>query len=289
MKSRKTLSSRLINRYLLIIRNEEDFAEKTSFTFTYAKLIVLIVFVCIFMLGISLVLVNTALEKWLDPRYAQAETQRQLIALKLAVDSLEWEVEKKDDFITNFQRIVRGDSIPDQADVYAAESQKQKIPKEKVGEENLAEIDAQFRKEFEEQGLMLLASSNTTTSELEEIFFFSPLSGIVSAPYDPKIGHHGIDIVSKKNEPVKCVADGTVFMSSWTQDAGYVIAVQHRSDIISVYKHNSTLLKKAGDFVNAGDVLAIIGNTGELTTGPHLHFELWYNGNPANPEEFVSF
>ena len=119
--------------------------------------------------------------------------------------------------------------------------------------------------------------------------FFSPLAGIISAPYDPKIAHYGVDVVSKKNEPIKSVADGTVILASWTQDAGYVIAVQHRSNVISVYKHNSSLLKKMGEFVSAGDVIAIIGNTGELTTGPHLHFELWYNGNPMDPEEFVSF
>ncbi len=289
MKSRKTFSNQLTNRFLLIIRNEEDFAEKTSFTFTYAKLIVLIVFLSIFMLGVSLFLVNTVLEKWLDPRYVQAETNRKVVALSLAVDSLEWEVQKKEYFIANFQRIVRGDSLLMNEEITLAEAQKMPVQQKKLDKESLPKIDSQFRKEFEEQGLVLLAGSSTPSSELEEIFFFSPLAGVISAPYDTKIGHYGVDVVSKKNEPVKCVADGTVFMASWTQDAGYVIGIQHRSDIISVYKHNSTLLKKPGDFVSAGDVVAIIGNTGEITTGPHLHFELWYNGNPVNPEEFVSF
>src|SRR5690606_4605683 len=125
--------------------------------------------------------------------------------------------------------------------------------------------------------------------ELQETYFFSPLSGIVSSPYNPKSEHFGVDVVAKKNEPVKCVSDGTVILSDWNQEAGYVIAIQHRNNLISVYKHNSALLKKTGSFVNAGDIIAIIGNTGELTTGPHLHLELWYNGNPVNPEDFVSF
>ena len=96
-------------------------------------------------------------------------------------------------------------------------------------------------------------------------------------------------MVSKKNEPVKCVADGTVIFSDWTQEAGFVIAVQHKGNLISVYKHNSALLKKVGNFVSSGQVIAIIGNTGEFTSGPHLHFEMWYNGNPVDPGEFISF
>ncbi|MEM9983347.1 MAG: M23 family metallopeptidase, partial [Bacteroidota bacterium] len=113
--------------------------------------------------------------------------------------------------------------------------------------------------------------------------------GIVSEKYSSKAKHYGTDIVSKKNEPIKSVTDGTVILSSWTEDTGNVIAIQHKSNIISIYKHNSVLLKKVGDVVKAGEVVAIVGNTGKFTTGPHLHFELWYNGNPVNPERFISF
>ena len=95
--------------------------------------------------------------------------------------------------------------------------------------------------------------------------------------------------MAKTNEPVKGVADGTVIVSSWTQDAGYVMVVQHRGSLISMYKHNAVLVKKVGTFVNAGDIISIVGNSGEMTDGPHLHFEMWYNGNSLNPEEFVTF
>ena len=95
--------------------------------------------------------------------------------------------------------------------------------------------------------------------------------------------------MAKVNEPIKCIADGTVVFSSWTQDSGYVIMVQHRGNLISAYKHNAQLLKKVGTFVNGGEIISIVGNSGELTNGPHLHFELWYNGNSLNPEEFVTF
>lgn len=289
LKSRKTFSSRLTNRYLLIVRNEEDFAEKTTYTFTYAKLILFIVLTSAILLIGSLFLVSTLLEQWFDPRYAQAEANRKLVELSLTVDSLEVEVGRKGEFIQAFQHIVRGDSVLGTEEQYLASADDRQVDAVSTVQTEVSDIDAQFREEFEESGLELLSVGSAARNQLDELFFFSPLSGIISAPYSTKGGHYGVDIVSKKNEPIKSVADGTVLLSSWTQDAGYVIAIQHRSNVISVYKHNSSLLKKSGDFVSAGDVIAIIGNTGELTTGPHLHFELWYNGNPMNPEEFVSF
>jgi len=290
LKSRKTFSNRLTTRYLLIVRNEEDFAEKSTFTFTYAKLILFIVSFSILIFIGSLFLVSTLLEQWFDPRYAQAESNRKLIELSMTVDSLEQQVQKKQTFITSFQQIVRGDSITDNESFYIANAGDRAVEKETMNDPDISEVDSQFRQEFEEDGVELLTvNSSNTSNQLDELFFFTPLTGIISSSYNPKIGHYGVDVVSKKNEPIKSVADGTVILASWTQDAGYVITVQHKSNVISVYKHNSSLLKKPGDFVNAGDVIAIIGNTGELTSGPHLHFELWYNGNPVDPEEFVSF
>ncbi|MEM9672018.1 MAG: M23 family metallopeptidase [Cyclobacteriaceae bacterium] len=244
---------------------------------------------------ISLFLVNTLLKQWFDPRYAQAEANRKLVELSLAVDSLEQEVVQSHQFFNSFQYIVRGDSVLETEETYLANADSRAVDEQisssrEAANQQPSKIDTEFREEFEESGVeMLTSASLAPSSQLDELFFFSPLAGIISAPYDPKIAHYGVDVVSKKNEPIKSVADGTVILASWTQDAGYVIAVQHRSNVISVYKHNSSLLKKMGEFVSAGDVIAIIGNTGELTTGPHLHFELWYNGNPMDPEEFVSF
>ena len=289
MRARKTLSSWLVNRYLLIIRNEENFAEKTTFSFTYAKVILLLVTIFILLMALCLFLVNTLLAQWFDPRHAQMEANKKLYELKVKVDSLSQEVDEKDKFILNFQRVLSGDTtgafdtyennISDQKEVLNSDKDIAKLSK----------VDSQFRQEYEQSDLSLLKFSNVSYNELQELFFFSPISGLVSAPYKVKEGHFGVDIVAKKNEPVKCVADGTVIMASWTQDSGYVIAVQHRGNLISVYKHNAELLKKVGNFVNAGEIISIIGNTGELTDGPHLHFELWYNGNSVNPEEFVTF
>lgn len=290
MKSRKTLSNRLTNRYLLIIRNEENFAEKTTLSFNYAKLIVFLVSAFIIFFVISLYLAKTLLSQWMDPRYAELETNRKLRELVLEVDSLEQEMEKKNVFITSIKNIITGDELADvEGTQVMQEDDRIKSLKQDLNIYALPPIDSQFRKEFEESGMDLVVSRNQDFGELSEIYFISPLSGIVSSPFNVKIDHYGIDVVSKKNEPVKCVADGTVIFSSWTQDSGNVIAVQHRTNLISIYKHNSALLKKVGNFVNSGEIISIIGNTGELTTGPHLHFELWFNGNPVNPEEFVSF
>ncbi|MEL7005369.1 MAG: M23 family metallopeptidase [Bacteroidota bacterium] len=289
MRARKTLSSWLVNRYLLIIRNEENFAEKSTFSFTYAKVILLAVTIFVVLMLLSLLLVETLLAQWFDPRHAQMEANKRLYELSVQMDSLSDEVDKKDLFIKNFQRILNGDTT----DISSFDENRALTPKEVLNEDidvkKLSPIDSQFRQEYEQVDLSLLNFTSNNYNELQEIFFFSPISGFVSAPYNVKEGHLGVDIVAKKNEPVNCVADGTVIMSSWTQDSGYVIAVQHRGNLISVYKHNAQLLKKVGNFVNAGDIVAIIGNTGELTDGPHLHFELWYNGNSVNPEEFVTF
>ena len=124
---------------------------------------------------------------------------------------------------------------------------------------------------------------------IRNFFFFTPLKGFVTNNFNALNSHYGIDIVAKKNEPIKATLDGTVIFCDWTIKTGYVIAIQHQNNIISVYKHNSALMKKEGNYVKAGEVIAIIGNTGELTSGPHLHFELWYDGKAVNPKEFMRF
>jgi murein DD-endopeptidase MepM/ murein hydrolase activator NlpD len=212
---------------------------------------------------------------------------QQLFELAQKIDSLGLEVESKDRFIANFQRVLSGDtaSFNDPAQTLRGEDQ----PLTKPVTLKATSTDSAFRKDFEKSDLSLISLTNSKYSELEETFFYSPITGFVSDQYDVRKGHLGVDVVAKANEPIKCIADGTVVFSAWTQDAGYVIVVQHRGNLISTYKHNAQLLKKVGTFVNGGEIVAIVGNSGELTNGPHLHFELWYNGNSVNPEEFVTF
>lgn len=119
--------------------------------------------------------------------------------------------------------------------------------------------------------------------------FYSPVRGIVSAGFDPKIPHLATDIATRMNEPIKATLSGHVIFASFTPSTGYVIMVQHLDNLVSVYKHCAALLKKTGSFVRGGEVIALVGNTGELSTGPHLHFELWSHGNAVNPQDYITF
>ena len=288
MTPKRTISERLSTRYQLVIRKEDNLEEKSSFGFTYAKLLVFSIVIFIIVFVGSLYLAQTLLAKWFDPRYAQRETNKKLDQLARKVDSLALEEENKDQFIQNFKRVLSGDTTSGYVDVSPNLKGNDK-PIKPVSSMKLAPTDSQFRKDFEQSELSLITLTSSKYRELRETFFFTPITGFISDHYDVKKGHYGVDIVAKTNEPVKCIADGTVVMASWTQDAGYVIAIQHRGNLISVFKHNAELLKKVGSFVNAGDIISIVGNSGEMTDGPHLHFELWYNGNSLNPEEFVTF
>lgn len=288
MAARKTFSTWLTNKYLLIIRNEENFAEKITFSFNYARLFLLLALVGLIIISIAIYLVTVALDQWLDPRHAQMVADRQVVELSIKLDSLESEVRNKDLYIENVRRMIAGEEI-----VQIEEESVETELKPADLSENIQPVDSQFRASFENSELSEITTLPITVSssayELRDVYLFSPIDGYdVIDGFNPKKDHFGIDIVSKENEPVLSVADGVVVTSSWTLDGGYIIAIQHAGNLLSVYKHNSELFKNVGNFVAAGEVIATIGNTGEFTTGPHLHLELWHNGNPVNPEEYIA-
>jgi murein DD-endopeptidase MepM/ murein hydrolase activator NlpD len=286
VKPKKTLTDWLSNRYQLVVRNEENLAEKHTVNFTYGRVLVIGVTIFVLLLTASLFLSRTLLAQWFDPRHAQLEANRDLARLYANFDSVARRTEQQDLFIRNFQRMLRGDTSSDFREPSEI-MQSMAVPGLEL---DPSAADSAFRKEYEQSDLAFIAVSNSNKyNELQETFFFSPTTGFVSDKFDVKKGHYGIDIVTKTNEPVKCIADGTVVFASWTQDSGYVIGIQHPGNLLSIYKHNAGLYKKVGTFVNAGEILSIVGNSGEMTNGPHLHFELWYNGNAINPEEFVTF
>ena len=234
-------------------------------------------------------MVTGVFEKWLDPRHAEREAKREIARLTMAVDSLEQLDKMKDRYIDNLSNLVTGQD--DQyAEVENRELSDEEIEASENSTEDLNEADMEFRREFEEENLGNL-TLNTTSETLQDIFLFNPVNkdAVVISKFDPKINHYGLDILARKDEPIKSAGDGTVIFAGWTVENGHVLAIQHRSNLISIYKHNSELLKKVGNFVSQGEIISIIGNTGELTTGPHLHFELWYNGNPVDPGEFIDF
>ncbi|MFM9075302.1 MAG: M23 family metallopeptidase [Bacteroidota bacterium] len=286
-KTKKSLYDRLTTRYQLVVRNEDNLEERSVGGLSNARVIGVFAAVFFGLFFLCLFLAQTLLARWYDPRHAQLEANKRLLELVVRVDSLVTEVDRKDKFISSIQRILRGDtaSLGNPGELLRGQDK----PVVQPNALNLGDAGNEFRKDYEQTDLSLSGITGNNYSELQETFFFSPITGFISDRYDAKRGHYGIDIVTKANEPVKCIADGTIIMSSWTQDSGYVIMVQHQANLISVYKHNAELLQKVGSIVNAGEILSIVGNSGEMTSGPHLHFELWYNGNSLNPEEFVTF
>jgi murein DD-endopeptidase MepM/ murein hydrolase activator NlpD len=286
LSSKKTISSWLTSKFQLIIRNEENLSEKSTISFTNARLIVILFTFFTFLLVLSLFLSKTLLKQWFDPRYEITEANKKIIDLSSKVDSMSYSIQRQRIFINTFKSIVAQDFKG--IDTTASNNPESKSSSRDGELDYITPVDSQIRHEFEQQGDLYAGLNSQYSMELQDIYLFSPLSGIISAPFDLRKEHYGVDIVAKADEPVKCIADGSVLIASWTQDSGYVIVVQHRNNLISVYKHNSALLKKVGNFVSAGEIIAFIGNTGELTTGPHLHFELWMNGNPVDPEDFIS-
>jgi len=286
LSAKKTFSNWLTTKYLLIVRNEENFAEKHTYGFNYARVILIGLVIFLIALTLAIFLVRGVLQQWLDPRYSERESRNQLIEMRLGMDSLKYQLISRDIYIENIKKILSGGLDSEQIDSLASPE----IRPEIILDEKLQPIDSVFRAEFENLELSEIPfESRTFTNEFRSIYLFSPLEGVISDNYNPKDGHFGIDLVGKENEPVKAVADGIVIISSWTLDGGHVLVIQHRAGLVSIYKHNSEILKNVGNFVTGGEIIAIIGNSGELTNGPHLHFELWHNSNPVNPEKYVGF
>jgi len=284
-KKKRKFIDRLRNRYRLVVMNDDTFEEKFSLRLKPIGLLILISSVTIAMTTLVIsIIAFTPLREYI-PGYADVDMRRDLIRLTLKSDSLEQTILQRNAFIQNIDNVLSGN--------IAADTTNKKTDKnEKYNALNMKPTDKelQLRKEFEGQDkYSLAAESGGNKTGISNFFFFSPLKGLISSSFNLKERHYGIDIVGPENEAIKCTLDGTVLLATWSSETGYTITVQHSNNLISIYKHNSTLLKKAGDYVKAGEPIAIIGNTGKETSGAHLHFELWYNGNAINPQDYILF
>lgn len=288
MNFRKTLSDWLVHRYRLVMRDEENLEEKSTFRFSYAKLIIFGAALFAILAMCSLALTTTLLARWLHPTYTEQENKKTIIQLSVAVDALEKQTIQQKKFIARLQSIIEGKEVPAD-DLPTTSEQPVETAYSPYTPEHLAAADALLRHEFENSESSLLTTYNKPKQNLKAHFLLPPINGIVTTPCKHSIGHYGVDIVTREKEPIKCIADGVVIFSSWTVETGWVMVVQHNGDLVSTYKHNAALLKKVGNFVEAGEVIAIVGNSGELSTGPHLHFELWHAGSALNPEDFITF
>tara|TARA_B000000557_G_C20801345_1_gene455694 strand:+ start:890 stop:1735 length:846 start_codon:yes stop_codon:yes gene_type:complete len=272
----------LRNRLQIIFRNKRDFKDISFFEFTNLSLSLYLLFFLALIFSISFFLSTTILSQWFDPRFVEKKANEELIRLSNSIDSLIYESQIKDQYIENIMIILSGG----ENEFLEKKSEENKLELQDLTNDYSA-VDSFFRQEFE-SNLSFSEIIRSTDSD-QNLLLMSPVSsGVVSSFYDPSKSHFGIDITCKEEEPIKSVLDGTVLMSSWTKDSGYVISIIHPNNLISVYKHNSKVFVEPGQIVKTGDVISIIGNTGELSTGPHLHFELWLNGKSINPSEFIS-
>lgn len=272
----------LRNRLQIIFRNKRDFKDISFFEFTNLSLSLYLLFFLVLIFSISFLLSTTILSQWFDPRFVEKKANEELIRLSNSIDSLIYESQIKDQYIENIMIILSGG----ENEFLEKKSEENKLELQDLTNDYSA-VDSFFRQEFE-SNLSFSEIIRSTDSD-QNLLLMSPVSsGVVSSFYDPSKSHFGIDITCKEEEPIKSVLDGTVLMSSWTKDSGYVISIIHPNNLISVYKHNSKVFVEPGQIVKTGDVISIIGNTGELSTGPHLHFELWLNGKSINPSEFIS-
>jgi len=284
-QKKKKLIHRLRNRYRLSILNETTFEEKYSTMLSPMFVIAtLIVGFIVSSFLIYLLVAFTPIKQYLIPEYdIFSKYQQDATYSRVMVDSLLKESKIKDRYIQGVKKVLKGEiqnfELSDTAEFL----------QEKIGDFELTPEDSILRKKLAEENKFALRDDNSISSTLENIYLFKPINGTISSDFDPSIGHFGLDLVAPKNEVVKSVLDGTVIFSTYTPEDGNIIQIQHDHNLITVYKHNSKVFKKIGDPVKAGESIAIIGNSGTQTDGPHLHFELWLKGVPTNPNQFFTF
>jgi murein DD-endopeptidase MepM/ murein hydrolase activator NlpD len=246
------------------------------FVFSVAVTLFLIV-------SVTYLIAFTSLREYI-PGYADVKMRRTILKLASRTDSLEKSLVLKEKYLANIAGILGGKPSEERMEKPQADSTKrdQKMENKRSIEDSIlrAEIEA-------EQKASLSGGAGNTN--LRSLLFFSPVKGITTTKFKSRPDHLGIDIVAGKNEAIKATLDGTIIFAGWTMTDGYVVQIQHDENIISIYKHNSALLKKTGDRVKAGQPIAMIGNSGENSNGPHLHFEIWHRGNPVDPQDFLRF
>ncbi|MBN1340207.1 MAG: M23 family metallopeptidase [Bacteroidales bacterium] len=290
-KEKKYWVRKLKNKYKLVIMNADTYEEKLSFLLSRLNVLILGGSIVIFLIILTtFVIAFTPLREYI-PGYTDVSLQREVLRLRQKVDSLEIDFARKNLFLNNLRAILEGkeivvdsssglgEGIPDTQETGYFRSIEDSILRSEY------DRDAAFSLYYPENEEYVLSR----VSHLGSLFFFLPLEGVITNEFNAGAKHFGIDIVAKDNEAVKATLDGTVIFADWTVATGYTISIQHQDNFISVYKHNSVLLKSEGSYVKAGEPIAIVGNSGELSTGPHLHFELWYKGAPVNPRDYIAF
>ncbi len=283
-KKRGEIKRKLLHKYRLVILNESTFEEKISFKLSRLNVFVTGSLFIIGLIGLTTLLIAfTPLREYI-PGYSSTKLKKQATELTYKTDSLVRTLYYANRYLDNVRMVLRGDIENSEVNRDSL-FERFKLDPASV---NLTPIkeDSLLRAEVALEDKYNLFERNVRNTN---VVFFPPLSGTISQSYDTQKKHYAVDVVAPLESPIKSVADGTVIFAEWTADTGHVIIIEHRDGLLSVYKHNASLTKGQGDIVSSGEVIASVGNTGEYTTGPHLHFELWNNGVPLNPTDYIDF
>ncbi|MEL6922698.1 MAG: M23 family metallopeptidase [Bacteroidota bacterium] len=290
-KDEKGRMENLRKNYRLVIMNDETFEEKGSYKLSRLNVYTIIGSASLLVaVMVASLIVFTPLKRFI-PGYGDVSKHAELLRLNKKIDALEDDLSAQKLYADKFRKMVLGDYQPDVVETEATEE----IPDSLLNVPRIEEDEA-LRREIEmdqriQEQAMLSRTVNFSPRDrpIEQMYFMSPVQGEISAGYMPDKKHFGVDVLAPKNTAIKAAMDGFVITSDWTLETGNTLGIQHANNVITFYKHNSVLLKKVGDYVKSGEAIAIIGNTGTLTDGPHLHFELWHKGKPIDPLDYVGF
>ncbi len=280
-KQKQKRVERWRNKFRLVILNDDTFEELLTLRLSPLNVFTFSVFAIVFTIAITSVVIAFTPLKELVPGYASSKIRRQAIELSLKTDSLEGVLRQNERYVGGIQRILQGDVIDSVVQDVASEDTATNTA---VLLSSPSPTDSAFREWVEGETAFSLEQRS---AELDIPQLLAPVEGVVTSSFDRTMGHFAVDIASTKNTPIKSCYEGIVVFADWTSENGHIIIVQHDNNLVSAYKHNSALLKDVGDYVRSGEAIAIIGNSGENSTGPHLHFELWYDGSAINPEDYI--
>ncbi len=282
-RGRKAFWHNIKFKYKLTIINENTLEEVVGIHVSKLNGLSVLLSACtvIFLIAAAII-AFTPLRNYL-PGYMNSEVRSQIVANALRADSLQAALERQSRYVMNIQDILSGQV---KADTVQSIDSLTNLRAEKLMERSKKEEE--FRKQYEEQERYNLTAV-TDVRDAAGLIFYRPLRGVMSAGFNPEKRHFGIDLTASPNESILAALDGTVIMAAYTAEWGYVIQIQHPQNFISVYKHCGSLMKREGEQVKGGEVIALVGKSTEDGDQPHLHFELWHRGNPTNPEKYVVF
>ena len=283
-KDNKKFAKKLLHKYRLVILNEDTFEERLSFKLTKLNVFVAAgLGIIILITGTTFLIAFTGLREYI-PGYSSANLKKQATELAYKTDSLQTALMLNNQYYESIRKVLTGDLEPTILN-------RDSLVKSQQMDTSLFDLsssraDSLLREKVaQEDKYNVLETAGTQM----EFALFPPVKGTISEKYELKSRHYAVDVVVAKNAPVKAAADGRVIYSEWSAATGHVMIIEHNYGLLSVYKHNSSLTKEQGDFVRSGEVIALAGTSGELSTGPHLHFELWKDGNPVNPSDYIDF